>query len=181
MSLWSRLTGRAPRPLLEARSLYGAVVAQSRLPEFYRGGGVPDTLDGRFELISLHNHLLLRRLKRDGEAAALAQALFDVMFADMDESLREIGVGDLSVGRRIKQMAQAFYGRIAAYDAGLDEAGDAALEAALLRNLYGTLASPPESVSAMAGYVRKAAAALNALDDLSLRAGKVSFPKPPFD
>lgn len=181
MSFWRRLTGRAPRPVAEARRLYDAVVAQARLPGFYRGSGVPDTLDGRFELVALHSYLLLRRLKREAQSADLAQAVFDAMFTDMDESLREIGVGDLSVGRRVKQMAQAFYGRIAAYDAGLAEAGDAALEAALARNLYGTLPEAPPATAAMARYMRQAAAELERLDGATLRAGTLRFPAPPFD
>ena len=102
-----------------ARRLYEAVVAQARQPVFFAEWEVPDTVDGRFEMVALHAHLLLRRLRDGGPAADLAQALFDVMFADMDASLREMGAGDLGVGRRVKQMATAFYGRMAAYDAGL--------------------------------------------------------------
>ena len=92
-----------------ARRLYEAVVAQARQPVFFAEWGVPDTIDGRFEMVTLHAHLLLRRLKDGGaETAPLAQALFDVMFADMDASLREMGAGDLGVGRRVKQLATGF-------------------------------------------------------------------------
>ena len=95
-----------------AAGLYGAVVAQARQVVFYRDLGVPDTVDGRFELIVLHMVLLLRRLNREGDdGAALRQALFDVLLDDMDRSLREMGVGDLGVGRRVKAMGKAFYGR----------------------------------------------------------------------
>jgi cytochrome b pre-mRNA-processing protein 3 len=106
-----------------ARALYERAVAQARQPGFYTALGVPDSLDGRFDLVAVHVFLLLYRLKRERAAAApLAQCLFDVMFDDMDESLRELGVGDLGVGWRVKAMAKALYGRLAAYEAGL--AGD---------------------------------------------------------
>src|SRR5689334_3427201 len=135
-----------------ARRLYEAVVAHARQPVFFAEWEVPDTIDGRFEMVTLHAHLLLRRLKDGGaETAPLAQALFDVMFADMDASLREMGAGDLGVGRRVKQMATGFYGRVAAYDAGL-AGGAAVLGAALRRNLFGTGAPAAESLASLADY-----------------------------
>ena len=111
------------------------VVEQARQPVFFTEYGVPDTLDGRFELICLHAFLYLHRLKAERRTASrLCQGFFDTMFADFDRSLREMGTGDLSVGKQVKRMAQAFYGRIRAYEEGL--AGDeAALPAALARNL----------------------------------------------
>jgi cytochrome b pre-mRNA-processing protein 3 len=146
-----------PDPLRkEAEATYAAVVAQARRPEFYAQLGVPDTLDGRFELVALHTFLILRRLKSQGEGGA-GQALVDLFIQDMDASLRELGAGDLGVGRKVKAMAQAFYGRIAAYDAGLAD-GAESLEAALRRNLYGTAAEPgpPAAIlAALAGYVRR--------------------------
>ena len=124
------------------RQLYKIVVAQARNPGFYRDCAVPDTLDGRFEMIALHLFLVLHRLKGgDPATAAAAQDLHDLFFADMDQSLREMGAGDLGVGKRVKQMAKGFYGRIAAYEAGLEGDGDA-LEQALRRNLYGTTDPP---------------------------------------
>ena len=97
------------QPLRDAADrAYGAIVGQARLPEFFTALGVPDTLDGRFELICLHAFLFLRRLKTEGAAAAsLGQQIVDTMFADFDRSLREIGTGDLSVGRQVKRMAEA--------------------------------------------------------------------------
>ncbi len=143
-----------------ARALYAAAVAQARTESFYTGLGVPDSLDGRFELVVLHVFLLLRRLRRDGEAAqALSQRIFDVLFQDMDRSLREIGVADLSVGRHIKHMAQGFYGRVQAYDEALDSG---VLEAVLRRNVYGTAAPVPAAVDALSAYVRASEAALAA-------------------
>ncbi len=138
-----------------ARRLYAAAVAQARRPEFYAGLGVPDSLDGRFELVALHIFLVLRRLKSHGDAGATGQELVDLFVADMDASLREMGAGDLGVGRRVKAMVQALYGRIAAYEAGLAGPHEG-LEAALRRNLFGTAPEPGGAVlAALASYVRR--------------------------
>jgi cytochrome b pre-mRNA-processing protein 3 len=92
-----------------ALRLYQSIVDQARNPVFFTYFGVPDTFDGRFELVALHGFLVFNRLKAEGDKAAdLAQELFDVMFTDFDRSLREMGVGDLGVGRHIKTMAQGF-------------------------------------------------------------------------
>lgn len=120
-----------------AEALYTRIVRQSRRQEFYADLDVPDTLDGRFDLITLHVFLVLRRLNAEGNSTEnLGQALFDVMFMNMDASLREMGVGDLSVGKRIKKMASAFYGRVAAYDAPLLAGDCAGLSDAIARNLF---------------------------------------------
>ena len=162
-----------------ARGLYLSLVAQARQPGFYLQCGVPDTVDGRFDMILLHAFLVLRRLKRDqSRTADLAQALFDMMFADMDRNLREMGVGDLAVGRRIKAMAAAFYGRIAAYQAGLD-AGDPVLAEALKRNLYRKASPDATAIAAVAGYLRREARALDGQPLAGLMAGTVTFGPPP--
>ncbi len=160
-----------------ARILYATVVAQARRPDFYRDLGVPDTVDGRFELVALHGYLLLRRLRPSQDGAGLAQALFDVIFADMDASLREMGAGDLGVGKRVKVMAKGFYGRMAAYDAGL--AGEAPLADALRRNLYGTVEPTEAALTAMAQYLRDAAQGLEKQPESGLLAGQATFPNPP--
>lgn len=158
-----------------ARALYERAVAQAREAAFYADLGVPDSLDGRFDMVALHVFLLLRRLKRDrGSGARLAQRLFDVMFADMDESLRELGVGDLGVGRRVKEMAKALYGRIAAYEAGL-AGDDRVLASALARNLFGTARVREDQLAALCGYVQREAAALAGQPYAELRAGRVRF------
>ncbi len=155
-----------------AARLYTAAVAQARAPAFYEAG-VPDTIDGRFDLLMLHLFLLMRRLRRDGApGAALTQALFDTAFDDMDRTLREMGVGDLGVPRRIKAMARAFYGRAAAYDAALDAHGDSDLRTALGRNLFGG-GPAPETFST---YVRLAETALAATSVLT---GEAAFPPLP--
>ncbi len=163
-----------------ARGIYEAIVSQARQPAFYTACGVPDSLDGRFELVALHAFLVLRRLNRGGGSGAdLAQTLVDTLVQDMDRSLREMGVGDLGVSRRVKEMARGFYGRIAAYEAGLDGSGDM-LRAAMTRNLYGTVEATPESVmAAMTAYIRREAAGLDDQDLTDLMAGTVTFGPPP--
>ncbi|WP_339715323.1 ubiquinol-cytochrome C chaperone family protein [uncultured Sneathiella sp.] len=159
-----------------ATALYVEIVRQSRLPAFYMVAAVPDTVDGRFEMISLHAFLVMRHLKGRGEAAQkLSQTLFDQMFADMDQSLREIGIGDLSIGKHIKKMAKAFYGRVAAYEAALDGGGES-LEDALKRDHYGSVEEvPADAVRRLADYVRAADARLAAAGLDPLMAGKVDF------
>jgi len=167
-------------PLREAAErAYGRIVEHARQPGFFIDGGVPDTVDGRFELICLHAFLYLHQLKREQKRAApLGQRFFDTMFADFDRSLREMGVGDLSVGREIKRMAQAFYGRIAAYEEGL-AGDDSVLQPALARNLFGTAPPPPALLEAMADYVRREAERLNRQSTEELLAGHLSFGGPP--
>ncbi len=162
-----------------AHRLYQGVVAQAREPAFYRDCGVPDTLDGRFDMIVLHAVLVLRRLKREGtEGSEVGQGLFDVMFGDMEQSLREMGVGDSSVGRRVKAMAKAFYGRAAAYEAALANDG-AALADALRRNLFGTVEPDARALAAVAGYVCRQAALLDAQPGADVLAGDIRFMDPP--
>jgi cytochrome b pre-mRNA-processing protein 3 len=118
-------------------TLYGTAVAAARDPHFYVVLGVPDTLDGRFDLVGLHVSLLIRHLRRKpAPGPALAQAVFDAMFGDMDVNLREMGVGDLSVGKRVRAMWEAFHGRATVYDSALDADDVPALEAALTRNVW---------------------------------------------
>ena len=170
-----------------AELAYQRVVEQARRPEFFTLFGVPDTLDGRFELICLHAFLYLHRLKGEPDAASVGQVFFDTMFSDFDRSLREIGTGDLSVGRQVTRMAEAFYGRIRAYEQGL-EGGDAALTAALARNLYGTAPinsdransdqPAPDCLERIADYVRREAARIAGEPAAALIAGDVVFGGP---
>jgi len=156
-------------------ALYAKAVAQARLPIFYAEREVPDTVDGRFDLLVLHVFLLMHRLGAEGrDTKAVNQDLFDLMFADMDRSLREMGVSDMAVGKRVKEMARAFYGRVDAYEPVL---GDLAkLEEALARNLYRGAEVKQSSLAAMAHYIQKQVAALAALDPASIaEAGKACF------
>lgn len=152
------------RPDPEERAvqhLYARLVERSRAPEFYLNCGVPDSLDGRFDMLVLHIFMILDRLAGRGEREdALVQALIDRLFADMDETLREMGVGDLSVGKKVKRMAEAFYGRSRAYREGLASEDGDALADALRRNLYRAAEGTPSQVSEMADYIRRECAML---------------------
>lgn len=176
----TRLFTRRPPEADAAAELYDRAVAQARSPAFYTDLEVPDTLDGRFELVALHVYLILRRLRADhARTGRLSQALFDRMFEDMDGSVRELGAGDLGVGPRVKKMARNFYGRIKAYDQGL--AGDRAeLQAALRRNLYGNVEAVSESaVAAMAAYLARESAALAGRPLDEVVQGRVGFGRAP--
>jgi cytochrome b pre-mRNA-processing protein 3 len=151
---------RKDRVQSQAETLYAAIAEQARAPGLYLGGGTPDTLAGRFDQLALHVFLLLRRLKREGQTGEkLSIAVQQFFFQRLDDALRELGVGDLSVGKKIRSLAEAFYGRAGAYEKALAEDGGA-LAAALARNVLET-----ERVSAaepLARYVRAADAALAA-------------------
>lgn len=167
--------GRREAPAVH---LYEAVVAQARNPAFVLHYEVDDTVDGRFDLIVLHMFAVLNRLKgRGGAAEELSQALFDTMFADMDRSLREMGVSDMSVGKRVRAMADGFYGRVAAYDAGLGE-GLEALAAAIQRNVHRGAEGREAAAGRLAGYVEAMVASLAEQDESRLAAGIVRFPEP---
>lgn len=174
---WTSSAARRRRKAAEG--LYRIAVAQAREPAFYERFGVPDTLDGRFDMVALHVFLLMRRLKGEpGEPRELAQALVDYMFDDFDNALREMGVGDLGVARRIKDMLSAFYGRVGAYDSALADGTDA-LDAALRRNLYRGEEPDEVQVVAMGAYVRRAVDELKGVSVKTLSAGDATFPPPP--
>lgn len=161
---------------------YAAVVAQARRPDFYLYGEVPDTVDGRFDLIVLHLCLLYHRLHRDGSTSdQWLTRLLEHFITDMDRSLREMGVGDLSVGRHIKVMAHGLSGRVRVYDRALAALPDrSGLRVCLDNNLYGTVLAPRDwSLAAMTAYCAEAAAGLAAQPTERLRAGEVRFPPPP--
>jgi len=167
-----------------AHALYVSIVRQARHPAFYDRFEVQDTPEGRFDLVAVHTYLVLRLLRQERDRTKeLAQALFDLMFADIDQNLREMGYGDTGVSKRIKKMAEGFYGRINAYDAGLDAAEQdkgslAALEGALDRNLYRDTIASPKTVTAMAQYVRTQAASLTGQGIDAMMDGDVSFSEP---
>ncbi|MEM9014005.1 MAG: ubiquinol-cytochrome C chaperone family protein [Pseudomonadota bacterium] len=161
-----------------AIDLYERAVAQARDPDFYQAYGVPDSVEGRFEMVGLHVFLIMRRLRAIGsEAKDLNQALLDIMFQNMDDSLRELGVGDMSIGKKIRKMAENFYGRIDVYEKGLREnAPPAELVAALSRNIYGE----EKSVLAarLANYVKTSANAMDAIAYKTFSEGVATFPEP---
>lgn len=140
---------------------------------------MPDTVDGRFELIALHVFVVLHHLKA-GERAEreLGQAVFDTFVHDMDASLREMGAGDIGVGKRVKTMIRGLFGRISVYDAALmGPPGE--LEAALARNLYGTASPASGALERMAAYLRREVQDLEAQAGRDLASGRLAFGPPP--
>jgi cytochrome b pre-mRNA-processing protein 3 len=155
--------------------LYGRVTAAARNPALYLRLGVPDTVEGRFENLALHLVLVLRRLRRlPPPAGEIAQDLVDAFFQQLDASLREMGVGDMGVPKRMKKLARGFYDRAASYDAALDLADGAAFAEILGRNF----AIMPAAALGLARYARAADQALGqaALD--ALIGGGATFPEP---
>ena len=131
-------------------ALYLALVAQARQPALYTDLGVPDSRDGRLELVYLHAILVMRRLRTEGRPGQeLAQDLFDLLFRDLDRHLREWGVGDLSVGKKVKVLAQSFFGRATALDGPLTDGDRDAITDILRRNVYAEVAEP--DAAAVAG------------------------------
>ena len=174
----AKITKRLRAGETPAERLYAAAVTQARRAEFYVYQGVNDTVRGRFELVCLHAFLIFRRLKACGRPGReLAQALHDMMFADMDRSLREMGVGDMSIGKKIKQLATNLYGRIQVYDDGL--AGVAPLADALQRNLYGDANPTDSQISALEAYIRREVTGLEDQNCSDLLSGRVAFGPPP--
>jgi cytochrome b pre-mRNA-processing protein 3 len=161
------------------RRLYGVIVAQARVPEFYVDYGVPDTVEGRFDMVVLHVYLVFRRLAQAGDSArACGQDMFDLFIEDMDASMRELGVGDLSVPRKVRAMAEGYYGRSAAYDAALLDAADGELAAALLRNVYAGEERAQKGAARLAAYVRRADRKLAGTDAGEIESASFAFPEP---
>jgi cytochrome b pre-mRNA-processing protein 3 len=160
-------------------ALYGMIVAQARLPSFYRDYAVADTVNGRFDLIVLHLALVLDRLAQNPMLRSLGQGVFDRFCQDMDHNLREMGVGDLAVPKEVQRMGEAFYGRQMAYLAALASADDGlALVEALERNIYGGSPSVPAAALRLAAYMREAVRDLKAQEPASLAAGALQLPDP---
>jgi len=163
----------SPRGTIEA--IYGMIVTQAREPLFYRDLGVPDTVNGRFDLLVLHLWMVLRRLKAIEGGTGLSQMLFDRFCDDMDANLREMGVGDLAVPKRMQAFGEAFYGRAAAYDLAVT-AGEEPLAQALCKNILN--GEQIENARRLAFYAEASIAALAGLDDATLQSGSWRFPSP---
>ncbi|MGB7178386.1 MAG: ubiquinol-cytochrome C chaperone family protein [Xanthobacteraceae bacterium] len=185
---------RRSSPAHSIRDLYGAIVAQAREPAFYSIYGVPDSVQGRFDLIVLHLVLVLAQIGREageqalpqalpnlGAARAIGQQLFDTFCRDLDDNLREMGVGDLAVPKKMRGFAEAFYGRQAAYVAALAATDRRELENALARNIFDG-ARAGEGAVRLAAYVRAALAQFgqqgHSAFEAALLRGRVEFPKP---
>jgi cytochrome b pre-mRNA-processing protein 3 len=160
----------------QAHDAYVRIVTQSRQPFFYSDWQVPDTVDGRFDMVILHLFLVMSRLQEDKhniEGTAFARELAEVFFADMDRSLREMGSSDTGVGKRVKKMAQAFYGRIQAYEAAGGDREE--MMEAIRRNIYREQPVPTASVQAFANYAERNRKHLEAQPMLSLMEGNIQF------
>jgi len=155
-------------------SLYGTIVAQARAKALYPRFQVPDTVNGRLEMVLLHMVLLLRRLNEEPEGAPFGQAVFDLFCQDMDDNLREMGVGDLAVPREMRRIGEAFYGRQAAYNGALASSESQALVEVLKRNVL----QGGEGAEMLASYMRAAARALAAREMNELRVGNLGFADP---
>jgi cytochrome b pre-mRNA-processing protein 3 len=160
------------------RDLYGTIVAQARSAVFYSTYEVPDTVQGRFDLIVLHLVLFLARIgPDDGARRGIGQKLFDVFCSDLDGNLREMGVGDLAVPKRMKRFGEAFYGRQNAYLAAFAAADERELEKALARNIFPG-ADGDRGAARLAHYARAALRQFEAQEDAALLRGEVAFPNP---
>jgi cytochrome b pre-mRNA-processing protein 3 len=167
-----------PQPARAAgQALLESVTRQARQPVFYAELGAPDTVEGRFELYSLHVVLLLRRLKGQGrDAAAIAQGLFDAYVQSLDDALREMGVGDLSVGKKMRRIGEAFYGRVKGYDSALSDRDDrAGFEALLARTVFA--GAPQGQPAALAAYIESAVAALAATPLEAVFRAEIGWPE----
>ena len=169
LSLFRKNTATAP-----VYAIYNAIVAQSRQSRFYADWGVPDTVTGRFDMISLHMALLFRALRSDStKSKAFSQAVFDLFFKDMDRSLREMGAGDLAVPKKIQKMGGIFFGLLAALNEALDSQNADAVAAVLARNIFDETAIG--DVPALASYVMACDATLAGQADENIMAGHVQF------
>jgi cytochrome b pre-mRNA-processing protein 3 len=158
------------------QALYEAAIAQARQPALYTDLRAPDTVEGRFELYTLHVVLLLHRLKgQGGEATRISQALFDAYLLALDETLREMGVGDLSVGKKMRKLGEAFYGRAKAYQAALAAEDVAELQALVSRTVYAGVEAPP--CEALTAYIQRCVAGLAATPTGETLAARVTWPE----
>lgn len=159
--------------VLAGQALYERVVSQSRSPSLYADLGAPDTTEGRFEIYSLHVYLLLARLKERGpQAAETAQALLDTYLSALDNTLREMGLGDVGVGRQVRKLGEAFYGRVRSYEVGIAALPDPSeLQAMLVRTAYA--GADPSSAPRLTDYIVRQRAALAEQPLDSLLAGSV--------
>lgn len=155
-------------------AVYRSIVAQSRQPVFYAEWGVPDTVTGRFDMISLHMALLFRRLRGDGAAGKdFSQAVFDLFFKDMDNSLREMGAGDLGVPKKIQKMGNIFFGLLASINDALDRGDQPALVAVLTRNIFDSDSSVHAGV--LADYIVARDTALRLVPADAILRGELEF------
>ncbi len=175
--IFARIFGRSSPAETAASDLYRMSVEKARDPVFYRDLGVPDTVNGRFDMVVIHLMLVFRQLRHaTSPTQSISEALLNLMFADMDQSLREMGVGDMSVGKHVKKMAKAFYGRAEAYESGLEGAPEL-LNTALTENLYRHTPPPAGALEALGTYMKRMDTHL-ATQTQEIAAGRANFDIP---
>ncbi len=177
--MFKRLLGRDRRSNRDITdALYDSIVAAARQPELYSAWNVPDTPLGRFEMLSLHMFLLQHRLRSEsGTLREMAQVLIDQFFGEVDHSLRELGIGDMGIPKRMKKLARMYYGRTVSYANALEQGDGAALAAALARNVRPEASEWPEA-TALAAYVQEACRMLAGIGVEEIRGGRIAFPAP---
>ena len=174
-SLWDVLTRRKSHEGT-ATDLYGLLVAQARTPAFYAVHGVPDTPEGRLEMIVLHVVLLLRRLAKEGDAgSALSQTISETFVTDMDDCMREMGVSDISVARKVKKAAAALFDRIRDYGGALDKQDHEGLSALIASHVLETT-EPTAGARRIAAYVVTSQERLSRATLAEIKLGAISFP-----
>lgn len=158
---------------------YATLTAAARTPEFYLDLGVPDTVMGRFEMLSVMMILYFRRTKSSGVSGQeIAQEIVDAFFQDLDHSIRELGIGDQGVPKRMKKFAGMFYGRLESYAAALDTSDLAALAAALRRNIYPQADENAPALDGLAGWMMEASSVLAACSEETIATGSLTLPLP---
>jgi cytochrome b pre-mRNA-processing protein 3 len=164
-------------------AVYTRLVQQARHPALFTILHVPDTLDGRYEMVVLHVYLLWQRLRKAPPPYnQLGQRIFDMMIRDMDSALREMGVGDLSVAKKMKPMVEIFYGRTRAYDQALEQSDENALVAALQRNIYADQQANASEARQCAQYIRNSVVHLATIPDEEFGKSMILFsPLPPIN
>jgi cytochrome b pre-mRNA-processing protein 3 len=175
--LLKRLFSRSPQTN-PVRSVYEAIVALARQPVLYTDLAVPDTLDGRFDMIILHADAVVGHMQAgEPQDQEFAQELIDEVFRDMDRSLREMGVGDMGVGKRVKKMATVYYGRADAYARARTQ-GDDDLADAILRNVYASNEVRAQEAARLAGMTGHCARLSQPPIAQAIRSGKLDLPPP---
>jgi cytochrome b pre-mRNA-processing protein 3 len=170
-----RLFGQLKRNRWAIDKVHNSIVAHAVRPDFYYEGGARDNFSGRFEMTSLHAVLMFRRLRKAGAAGReLTQEVTNALFDGFDEALRDIGTGDLTVGKKIRKMGEAYYGRAKAYDEALAaDAAEGELERALVKNLGLAEAEGGRFTR----YVRLVEDTLERHENAQLLSGEINWPK----
>ncbi len=175
MKKWSKILKFGGYRKKNASVVYEKIITQSRSKQFYEFLDIPDTFDGRFELMVLHAFLVVRRLKDSKKKLKFGRDIMTLLFDNFDLSLREVGVGDMGIGKKIKLMADSFYGRAFAYEEALKDDGEL-LEQTLNRNVFKKdERNKSKSLKMLADYIRKEALAIEKLSDSDLLDARLTF------